>query len=110
MALDHRGDDATLRTPIARGSVIALAAATLFGATAPLVTHFGRGVGPFATAALLYAGATAAAGAPHRRDSEAPVEATWGASRSLLSSGPRSRRRPSRSGCSTPARSPRPCS
>jgi drug/metabolite transporter (DMT)-like permease len=74
MALDHRGDDATLRTPIARGSVIALAAATLFGATAPLVTHFGRGVGPFATAALLYAGATAAAGAPHRRDSEAPVE------------------------------------
>ena len=44
-------------TPIARGSLFALAAAILFGATAPLVKAFGAGVGPFATAAALYAGA-----------------------------------------------------
>jgi drug/metabolite transporter (DMT)-like permease len=36
--------------------VIAIAAAVLFGATTPLVRRFGVGVGPFATAALLYTG------------------------------------------------------
>lgn len=60
-------------TPIARGSAIAVAAAILFGATAPIVKHFGRDVGPFATAALLYAGATIGAGAPRRREHEAAV-------------------------------------
>jgi drug/metabolite transporter (DMT)-like permease len=44
-------------TPIARGSLFALAAAVLFGATAPLVKELGQGVGAFATAAALYAGA-----------------------------------------------------
>jgi drug/metabolite transporter (DMT)-like permease len=44
------------RSPLRRGTVIAIAAAVLFGATTPLVRRFGIGVGPFATAALLYAG------------------------------------------------------
>jgi drug/metabolite transporter (DMT)-like permease len=44
-------------TAIARGSFLALAAAVLFGVTAPLVKAFGEGVGAFATAAALYAGA-----------------------------------------------------
>ncbi len=46
----------------------------LFGASTPLVQHFGVGVGPFSTAALLYAGATLA-GAVLRRpaDREAGV-------------------------------------
>lgn len=35
---------------------MAIAAAILFGATTPLVRRFGVGIGPFATAALLYAG------------------------------------------------------
>lgn len=60
-----------MTSPIARGSVIAVAAATLFGATAPLVKYFGRDVGPFATAALLYVGATLGAGLPRRRAEEA---------------------------------------
>jgi len=36
---------------------LALLAALLFGLSTPLVQHFGRGLGAFATAALLYAGA-----------------------------------------------------
>jgi drug/metabolite transporter (DMT)-like permease len=43
--------------PALRGSVIALAAALLFGISTPLVQRFGVGVGSFSTAALLYAGA-----------------------------------------------------
>jgi drug/metabolite transporter (DMT)-like permease len=46
-----------------------LAAAILFGVSTPLVQHFGVGVGPFATAALLYTCA-ALAGALLRR----PIE------------------------------------
>jgi len=61
------------RNPIATGSALAVAAAVLFGVTAPIVKHFGRDVGPFATAALLYAGATVGAGLPRRRESEAAV-------------------------------------
>ena len=50
--------DAThLRWPAVRGGALALLAAVLFGISTPLVQHAGRGVGPFATAALLYAGA-----------------------------------------------------
>jgi drug/metabolite transporter (DMT)-like permease len=74
MAVDDPRESATIDSPIARGTAVAVAAAVLFGATAPLVTHFGRGVGPFATAALLYAGAAAAAGPLRRRDREAPVD------------------------------------
>lgn len=45
---------------------MALLAATLFGVSTPLVQHFARGLGPFTTAALLYAGA-AAVGIASRR-------------------------------------------
>ncbi len=46
-------------------------AATLFGITTPLVHHFGEGVGAFATATLLYAGAALGAGIPVHRENEA---------------------------------------
>jgi drug/metabolite transporter (DMT)-like permease len=49
-------------SPIARGVVLALVAAVAFGATTPVVAWAGRTTGPFLTAALLYAGAAAAAG------------------------------------------------
>jgi drug/metabolite transporter (DMT)-like permease len=45
------------RLPALRGASLALAAAALFGASLPLVQAFGRTLGPFTTAALLYAGA-----------------------------------------------------
>ena len=57
------------RWPAVRGGLLALTAAVLFGISTPLVQRFGFGVGPFATAALLYAGA-AVAGALLRQ----PVE------------------------------------
>ena len=44
-------------TPALRGGVLALLAAVLFGLSTPLVQLFGRGLGAFTTAALLYAGA-----------------------------------------------------
>ncbi|NZD55795.1 DMT family transporter [Sphaerotilus montanus] len=40
-----------------RGAALALLASALFGLSTPLVQHFGRGLGPFVTAGLLYAGA-----------------------------------------------------
>lgn len=43
--------------PAARGGIFSLLAALLFGISTPLVQHFGTGLGPFMTAALLYAGA-----------------------------------------------------
>lgn len=46
-----------LRTPLARGALIALLAALCFGVTIPVVARAGRGVGPLSTAALLYLGA-----------------------------------------------------
>jgi len=55
--------------PAARGALLALAAAALFGFSTPLVQRAGTGLGAFETAALLYAGA-AAMGALLRR----PVE------------------------------------
>jgi drug/metabolite transporter (DMT)-like permease len=45
--------------PALRGGLLALLAATLFGISTPLVQRFGVGLGPFSTAALLYAGAAA---------------------------------------------------
>jgi drug/metabolite transporter (DMT)-like permease len=39
------------------GGALAVVSAVAFGATTPFVQRFGRGVGPFATAALLYGGA-----------------------------------------------------
>jgi drug/metabolite transporter (DMT)-like permease len=52
--------------PALQGGFLALLAATLFGVSTPLVQRFGQGVGPFETAALLYAGA-AIVGALSRR-------------------------------------------
>jgi drug/metabolite transporter (DMT)-like permease len=62
-----------MKTPIAQGSAFAIAAAVLFGVTAPLVKHFGLSVGPFATAALLYAGAMMGAGLPRSGGHEAAL-------------------------------------
>ncbi len=49
---------------IAGGGALALGAALIFGASTPLVQHFGRGVGPFTTAALLYFGSALFAALP----------------------------------------------
>lgn len=46
--------------PAAQGAILALLAATLFGASTPLLQRFGEGVGSWTTAALLYAGAATA--------------------------------------------------
>lgn len=46
-----------LSSPALKGGTLALLAAALFGLSTPLVQHFGRGLGPFTTAALLYVGA-----------------------------------------------------
>lgn len=48
-----------LTAPAVRGGLLALLAAALFGVSTPLVQHFGKGLGAFTTAALLYAGAAA---------------------------------------------------
>jgi drug/metabolite transporter (DMT)-like permease len=58
--------------PALRGSILALISALAFGIATPLVQRFGHGVGSFATAALLYAGA-AAVGLASRSRSEAPL-------------------------------------
>jgi drug/metabolite transporter (DMT)-like permease len=47
--------------PALQGGLLALLAAALFGLSTPLVQRFGAGLGPFTTAALLYAGAAAVA-------------------------------------------------
>ena len=54
----------TRRSPIVAGGALALASAATFGATTPLVQRFGRGVGPFTTAALLYGGAALVSAVP----------------------------------------------
>ncbi|HWU91435.1 MAG TPA: EamA family transporter [Kofleriaceae bacterium] len=48
-------------SPIGRGVLLAALAAVAFGITTPVVAWAGRGVGSFATAALLYLGAALAA-------------------------------------------------
>lgn len=50
-----------LAAPALRGGLLALLAAALFGLSTPLVQGLGAGIGPFATAALLYGGAAAVA-------------------------------------------------
>lgn len=52
--------------PALKGALLALLAAALFGVSTPLLQRFGTGLGPFTTAALLYAGA-AVVGALSRR-------------------------------------------
>jgi drug/metabolite transporter (DMT)-like permease len=63
-----------LKSPSAHATVggvaAAVVAASLFGATTPLVKHFGAGVGAFATATLLYAGSAIGAGPPARQGGE----------------------------------------
>jgi len=46
-----------LHLPALKGGLLALLAAALFGVSTPLVQQLGVGLGPFTTAALLYAGA-----------------------------------------------------
>jgi len=48
-------------SPLRAGSALALLSAALFGVSIPFVRRFSTGVGPFAAAALLYAGAALAA-------------------------------------------------
>src|SRR5260370_4881102 len=61
------------RSPIATGTALALSSAIAFGASTPLVQHFGRGIGPFTTAALLYGGAAAGSALRRpRRDTPLP--------------------------------------
>jgi drug/metabolite transporter (DMT)-like permease len=55
------------RRAVFGGGALALGAALAFGATTPLVQRFGRGLGPFGTAAILYAGSAAFAAASPRR-------------------------------------------
>jgi drug/metabolite transporter (DMT)-like permease len=50
-----------MSSPALKGGGFALLAAVLFGLSTPLVQHAGQGLGAFTTAALLYAGAAAAA-------------------------------------------------
>jgi drug/metabolite transporter (DMT)-like permease len=61
--------------PAAMGGVLALAAAVLFGLSTPLVQILGKGLGPFTTAALLYAGA-AVVGATLRRSEQREARLT----------------------------------
>ncbi len=50
-----------LQGPAARGALLALASAALFGLSTPFVQRFGVAIGPFSTAALLYLGAACVA-------------------------------------------------
>jgi drug/metabolite transporter (DMT)-like permease len=56
--------------PIATGTLLAVLAALAFGITTPFIQRFGVGVGPFATAALLYFGAALGALSWPRRSTE----------------------------------------
>lgn len=58
-----------MNAPALRGGALALLAAALFGISTPIVQLFGKGLGPFTTAALLYAGA-ALVGALSRKSPE----------------------------------------
>jgi drug/metabolite transporter (DMT)-like permease len=60
--------------PIAVGTALAALAAIAFGITTPFIQRFGAGLGPFATAGLLYLGAAIGA-LPITRRGSAPAEA-----------------------------------
>ena len=60
-------------SPITKGVLLALAAATTFGVTTPLIQRFGQGLGPFSIAGLLYAGAAVLAVALGRTANEASL-------------------------------------
>ena len=61
--------------PALRGAALALAAATLFGISTPLVQRLGVGLGAFTTAALLYSGAVMV-GAVSRKRAEREARVT----------------------------------
>jgi drug/metabolite transporter (DMT)-like permease len=65
----HRG----ISGPMSAGGGLALLSAVAFGATTPFVQRFGRGLGPFTTATLLYGGAAVLSALPARarRDASA---------------------------------------
>ncbi len=69
----------SVSAPALRGGLLALAAAVLFGMSTPLLQHLGAGLGPFSTAALLYAGAACFAAVTRRAaDAEARLKrADW---------------------------------
>ncbi len=46
-----------LQNPIAAGALLAVLSAAAFGVVTPFIQRFGQGVGPFATACVLYLGA-----------------------------------------------------
>jgi drug/metabolite transporter (DMT)-like permease len=60
-------------TPIRIGVLLALAAAASFGITTPLIQYFGKELGPFTTAGLLYAGAAGLALLDGRKSTETPL-------------------------------------
>lgn len=61
--------------PVVQGGLLALLAAALFGLSTPFVQYWGRGLGPFTTAALLYAGAAVVAVFMRKpKDREAQVQ------------------------------------
>jgi drug/metabolite transporter (DMT)-like permease len=62
-----RATDGERAGPMSAGGILALASAVAFGATTPFVQRFGRGIGPFTTAALLYAGAALFSALPRAR-------------------------------------------
>jgi len=55
-----RASSGSRSTPLQIGTALAVASAVLFGVSTPFVQRFGRQVGPFSTAALLYLGAALA--------------------------------------------------
>jgi drug/metabolite transporter (DMT)-like permease len=59
--------------PIVTGTVLAIAAAVLFGASTPAIQWASADLGPFETAALLYLGAATLAATGLRRRAEAPL-------------------------------------
>jgi drug/metabolite transporter (DMT)-like permease len=60
------------------GGVLALVSAVAFGATTPFVQRFGRGLGPFTTAGLLYGGAALFSAFPRGRREPAALRASDG--------------------------------
>lgn len=64
-----------MATEIRRGVLLALAAAAAFGVTTPIVQRASDGAGPFATAAVLYAGAASASLLPWQRQDGPRLEA-----------------------------------
>jgi drug/metabolite transporter (DMT)-like permease len=64
----------TARGPIARGTILALLAATCFGVSAPWLKQASEGTGAFATAALLYTGAALISLSALRRWREAGLQ------------------------------------